>query len=80
MKTLSHNFSDVAELRQGAKSGRVRIDKLNEILSSYALGERELPANTKQLRKDGAAQPATRSESDTERGDKPQPEADVRSR
>jgi outer membrane protein assembly factor BamE (lipoprotein component of BamABCDE complex) len=46
MKTLSHSFLDVAKLRQGAKNGRVRIDKLNEILSSYALGERELPANT----------------------------------
>jgi hypothetical protein len=61
MKTLSHSFPDVAALRQGAKNGRVRIDKLNEILSPYAFGEKELPVKTKQVEQGGTGQPATQS-------------------
>jgi outer membrane protein assembly factor BamE (lipoprotein component of BamABCDE complex) len=80
MKTLSHSFPDVAALRQGAKNGRVRIDKLNEILSPYAFGEKELPVKTKQVEQGGTGQPATRPESKSEAGDKPQSESEGRSR
>jgi hypothetical protein len=80
MKTLSHSFSDVAVLRQGAKNGLVRIDKLNEMLSPYAFGKKELPEKTKQVDQGVAPQSATRHESEPEGGDKPQPESKPRPR
>lgn len=47
MKTLSHNFEDVAALRKSANKGRVSVKKLNDTLSPYVFGEKELPEKTK---------------------------------
>ena len=79
MKTLSHNFPDVAELQKTAKEGRVGIAELNDTLSPYAYGEKELPGQTKRVEQDGAEQPATAPESKPEGNQKPESESAGRS-
>ncbi|WP_411846740.1 outer membrane protein assembly factor BamE [Roseibacillus persicicus] len=79
MKTLSHNFPDIAELRKSAKEGRVEIEKLSDTLSPYAYGEKKLPGQTKRVKQDGADQPATALESKSKGDSKPQPESEGRS-
>lgn len=80
MKTLSHNFSEIAALRREAKEGRVRVDKLQEKLSPYASGVKELPVKIKQAEQGGAEQTVNRSESHSEGDGKPQHDAEGRSR
>ena len=43
MKTLSHNFAEVAELRKQADGDKLRISVLNALLAPYAYGEKEFP-------------------------------------
>lgn len=71
MKILSHNFADVATLLKSAKRGRVSIAKLNEILTPYTLGEKELPVKIRESEKPSTGQPASRPESKPEASDKP---------
>ena len=63
MRTLSHNFADIAALRKNAENGRVRIDKLNEMLRPYAHGEKAMPVQTRRVEKDGGGQTATPGQS-----------------
>lgn len=71
MKTLSHNFADVATLHKSAKHGRVSIATLNEILTPYTLGEKELPVKIRESEKPSTGQPATSPGLKPEGSDKP---------
>jgi len=51
---------------------------LNETLSPYAFGEKELPVKTKRVEQGGADQPATALESKSEGKEKPKQESEGR--
>lgn len=56
LKTLAHNFPEVASLRKEAADGKVRVKALDDALSPYALGIKELP-RVKQVGKDAGKAP-----------------------
>ena len=76
MKTLTHNFPEVDALRKEAKKGRVSVEKLYNMLSLYAHGEKELPTKSKRLEQGGVEQSAIAPKPKSEDEEKPKPESE----
>lgn len=53
IRTLSHNFGEVAALRKKAEGGKMRISDLNDILSPYIHEGEVLPVESRQHAKPG---------------------------